>query len=189
MVRKSVHCWRFSVLSARCMFLEPSDEPTRGVNRRAVGSDRALVSGAGGARGWSWPPADRSEDLRSKGKLDLSECFIDAAFVAAKRGGCAVGNTKRGKGTKLVAVAERAGLPIAVYTASASPHEITLVQDALAQSHVAAQPAQLIGDRAYDGDGGDIRPRRTRSTTCRWRRACSTETSAGRCPIRPGRLT
>ena len=63
-----------------------------------------------------------------------------------------MGKTKRGKGTKLVAVADRAGLPIAVYTASASPHEITLVRDTLAQSHVAAQPTRLIDDRAYDSD-------------------------------------
>jgi transposase len=63
-----------------------------------------------------------------------------------------VGKTKRGKGTKLVAVADRSGLPIAVFTTSASPHEVTLVQDTLAQSHVAAQPARLIGDRAYDSD-------------------------------------
>ena len=27
-----------------------------------------------------------AEDLRSRGKLDLSECFIDATFVAAKKG-------------------------------------------------------------------------------------------------------
>jgi len=63
-----------------------------------------------------------------------------------------VGKTKRGKGTKLVAVADRTGLPIAVYAASASPHEITLVKDTLAQRHVAAQPTRLIGDRAYDSD-------------------------------------
>jgi len=66
-----------------------------------------------------------------------------------------VGKTKRGKGTKFVAVADRAGLPIAVYTASASPHEVTLVQGTLAQSHVAAQPTRLIGDRAYDSDRCD----------------------------------
>jgi len=33
---------------------------------------------------------------------------------------------ERGKGTKLVAVADDAGLPLAVHTASASPPEITL---------------------------------------------------------------
>lgn len=27
-----------------------------------------------------------AEDLRSRGKLDLSECFIDATFVVAKKG-------------------------------------------------------------------------------------------------------
>jgi len=30
-----------------------------------------------------------AEDLRSRGKLDLSECFIDGTFVVAKKGGCA----------------------------------------------------------------------------------------------------
>jgi transposase len=63
-----------------------------------------------------------------------------------------VGATKRGKGTKLMAVADRSGLPIALHTASASPHEITLVKDTLAQRHVAAKPSRLIGDRAYDSD-------------------------------------
>ncbi len=32
-----------------------------------------------------------------------------------------MGKTKRGKGTKLMAVADAAGLPLAVYTTSASP--------------------------------------------------------------------
>ena len=27
-----------------------------------------------------------AEDLRSRGKVDLSECFVDAAFIAAKKG-------------------------------------------------------------------------------------------------------
>ncbi len=43
-----------------------------------------------------------------------------------ERGGC-VGPTKRGKGTKLMAVADRFGLPLAACAASASPHERTLV--------------------------------------------------------------
>jgi transposase len=30
-----------------------------------------------------------AEDLRSRGKLDLSECFIDGTFVVAKKGGSA----------------------------------------------------------------------------------------------------
>jgi transposase len=63
-----------------------------------------------------------------------------------------VGKTKRGKGTKLMAVADRAGFPLAVYAASAAPHEVTLVGETLAQVFTAEQPARLIGDKAYDSD-------------------------------------
>ena len=90
--------------------------------------------------------------LRKRGELDLSECFIDATFVAARSGGGCVGKTKRGKGTKLMAMADRSGLPVAVHAASASPHEVTLVKETLAGSFVGAKPERLIGDRAYDSD-------------------------------------
>ena len=63
-----------------------------------------------------------------------------------------MGKTKRGKGTKLMAVADRAGLPLAIHTSSASPHEVTLVTATLAARLVAALPKRLIGDRAYDSD-------------------------------------
>jgi len=67
-----------------------------------------------------------------------------------------VGTTKRGKGTKLMAVADRTGLPVAVYTASASPHEVTLVPDTLAASFPTERPERLIGDKAYDSDPLDV---------------------------------
>lgn len=63
-----------------------------------------------------------------------------------------MGKTKRGKGSKLMAVAVRSGFPLAVYTTSASPHEVTLVPDTLSQTFVQEQPQRLIGDRAYDSD-------------------------------------
>ena len=69
--------------------------------------------------------------LRERGELDLSECFIDATFVVAKSGGGCVGKTKRGKGTKLMAMADRCGLPVAVHAASASAHEVTLAKETL----------------------------------------------------------
>jgi hypothetical protein len=34
--------------------------------------------------------------------------------------------TKRGKGTKIMAVADRNGLPVSVCAESATPHEVTL---------------------------------------------------------------
>ena len=42
--------------------------------------------------------------LRKRGKLDLEEAFVDATFASAERG-LAVGPTRRGKGTKIAAVA------------------------------------------------------------------------------------
>ncbi len=63
-----------------------------------------------------------------------------------------MGATKRGKGTKLMAVADRAGLPLAVCAASASPHEVTLVAATLDSRFVDELPQRLIGDRADDAD-------------------------------------
>jgi transposase len=63
-----------------------------------------------------------------------------------------VGPTKRGKGTKLMGLADLHGLPLAVYATSASAHEVTLVQETLEQGLTRQQPERLIGDRAYDSD-------------------------------------
>ena len=63
-----------------------------------------------------------------------------------------MGKTKRGKGTKLMAVADGSGLPGSVHAASASPHEITLVGKTLAAGFAPGEPERLIGDRAYDSD-------------------------------------
>jgi len=63
-----------------------------------------------------------------------------------------VGPTKRGKGTKIMAVADRHGLPIAVDVASASPHEIKLVDSTLKAGFLKESPQRLIGDKAFDSD-------------------------------------
>ncbi len=49
-------------------------------------------------------------------------------------------------------VADLNGLPVAAHAASASPHEVTLVRDVLAQGFTDGQPQRLIGDKAYDSD-------------------------------------
>jgi hypothetical protein len=66
-----------------------------------------------------------------------------------------VGKTKRGKGTKLTAIADGSSLPLAVHTASASPHEVTLVGETLSERFVEECPSKLVGDRAYDCDSLD----------------------------------
>ena len=69
-----------------------------------------------------------------------------------KKGGFAVGPTRRGKGTKIVALAAGNSLPLAVSVDSASPAECRLVEDVLAASFLDQHPARLIGDKAYDSD-------------------------------------
>ena len=63
-----------------------------------------------------------------------------------------MGKTKRGKGTKIMAMADRSGLPVAVHVESASPHEVTLVQATLSEMTTHKAPENLIGDAAYDSD-------------------------------------
>ena len=51
-----------------------------------------------------------------------------------------------------MAVADSAGLPVAVSVGSASPHEVTHVDATLAGRFIDELPERLIGDRAYDSD-------------------------------------
>jgi transposase len=74
---------------------------------------------------------------------------------ASQKGGTAVGKTKRGKGSKIMAIADCSGLPIAIHVSSASPHESQLVEPTLDARFVADEPKRLIGDKAYDSDSLD----------------------------------
>jgi len=78
-----------------------------------------------------------ARDLHARGGLDLSETFIEGPLPAPSR---CVGKTKRGKGTKIMALADRAGLPIAITIASASPHETQLVEQTLKASFLPDNP-------------------------------------------------
>jgi transposase len=93
-----------------------------------------------------------AQALHDEGYLDLQEAFIDGSFAPAKQGGARVGKTKRGKGSKIMAIADRQGLPVAVHVESATPHEVTLVHATLAQRFVNQLPVRLIGDNAYESD-------------------------------------
>ncbi|MDM8330157.1 IS5 family transposase [Desulfovibrio piger] len=90
--------------------------------------------------------------LEDNGLINLEECFIDGTFVVAKKGAQKLGKTKRGKGTKLMVIADASGLPIAVYTDSANPHEVRLVQATINEIVTLGRPRRIIGDRAYDSD-------------------------------------
>ena len=76
---------------------------------------------------------------------------------AGKKRGLAVGKTKRGKGTKIMAIADAGGVPVAAHIESASPHEVTLVEATIDSTFTEYAPDRLIGDKAYDSDGLDER--------------------------------
>jgi transposase len=93
--------------------------------------------------------------LHERGKLNLDEAFVDATFASAKKGASPSVPTKRGKGTKIVAIASGDGLPLAVTVESASPAECKLVEAVLAGCFLDELPERLIGDKAYDSDALD----------------------------------
>lgn len=56
-----------------------------------------------------------------------------------------------------MAIADSHGIPIAIHTTSASPHEVTLVENTLEQNLLAEDPKRIIGDGAYDSDPLDLK--------------------------------
>ena len=56
-----------------------------------------------------------------------------------------------------MAVADAAGFPLALHVASASPHEVTLVEDTLDRTFTTELPGRLVGDKACDSDKLDAR--------------------------------
>jgi transposase len=81
--------------------------------------------------------------------------FCGRDICSGQKRGRLVGKTKRGKGTKIMGLADRHGLPLALRTESATPAEVKLVTATLDARIVADVPQQLIGDKAYDSDGLD----------------------------------
>ena len=84
---------------------------------------------------------------------DVRRCLVQRG----KKGGDRIGPTRCGKGSKIMAIADCGGLPIAVGVTSASPNESTLVDQTLDRRHVSALPKRVIGDKGYDSDPLDTR--------------------------------
>jgi len=90
--------------------------------------------------------------VEQEGGFKLYECFVDGSFSKAKSGGDGIGCTKAGKGVKIMIMVDARGLPIAVSTGRASPHESTLVAPLFDFMVSVDFPEKLIGDKAYDSD-------------------------------------
>ncbi len=104
--------------------------PTMAAQRPA----NSLAAKAG--RRFTRPGEARSERILHRRQLQRGE----------KRGS-SVGPTKRGKGSKIMAIADGHGFPLSVYVASASPHETKLIEPTLDQRFLADLPERMIGDR------------------------------------------
>jgi len=83
--------------------------------------------------------------------------FYRWLFCSGKKRGDGVGKTKKGKGTKIMGLTDAFGLPIAIDATSASPHEVTLVDNTLDACFLENVPEKITGDMAYDSDPLDKR--------------------------------
>lgn len=83
-------------------------------------------------------------------------CYVDGMFVEAKGGGNGVGNTKCGKGTKLMVLTNNDLIPMAICVGSAGPHELKYLELLLESQFLEdVQIKKLVGDKAYDSDKHD----------------------------------
>ena len=61
-----------------------------------------------------------------------------------------MGKCRAGQATKIMVVADSAGLPIAVTIADGSRHDVSLVDQTLDQAVTDFLPSKLIGDKALE---------------------------------------
>jgi transposase len=96
-----------------------------------------------GASAWEARPGRKNQP---QGVLCRRNVFL------GKKGGDEVGKTKRGKGTKTMVLTDGNGLPLGALTASASPHEVTLIEPLLQSRLLNRRIRRLIYDQAADSD-------------------------------------
>jgi transposase len=106
-------------------------------------------------------PARAGERVTSPRPVATGRGVHRCLLHGGEKRGLAVGPTRRGKGTKVLAICTDHSLPLAVSIQSASPHESQLVEEVLGQSFLDELPERLIGDAAYDSDPLDHYLRKT----------------------------
>ena len=83
----------------------------------------------------------QTADVGRRLEMHAHEMTSRMTFALAKKGGAAVGPTRPGKGTKIMALVDRHGLPVAVHVASASPYEPVMF-------HHSTEPLRLPAHRS-----------------------------------------
>ena len=101
---------------------------------------QAQASVGSGYDGVSSTKAHRRDRSLHRRQLSISGCRL-------KRD---VGKCRAGNATKLMAVADSMGLPIAVRIADGSRHDVSMVEETLDEVVTDNLPNKLIGDKAFD---------------------------------------
>jgi transposase len=74
---------------------------------------------------------------------------------SGQKGGDEVGLTKRGKGSRIMAVVDANGLPIGLRVLTAGEHEVKQAEDTILECWTVELPERTIADRAFDSDALD----------------------------------
>jgi len=120
----------------------------------------AAAAAVGRAGGLAAGLARLARHAGPAGPLAMGRDLFGCHVLPSEKGGFAVGKTKRGKGTKAVVLVDGEGIPLGVLLASATPHEVTLAEPALATVRVPRRgrgrprmrPRRIVADRGYDSD-------------------------------------
>ena len=70
----------------------------------------------------------------------------------SKKGGAEVGNTKKGKGTKIMLMIDGEGIPLSAFITSASTAEVNTVETLIDNRLLEQMPERLLYDKAADAD-------------------------------------
>src|SRR5215469_5531497 len=124
---------------------------------RAIPDGPSPLPKLGAFRGHGKTPLDAGPAPQGSRRLGPQGMLCGRNLCSGQKRGRCVGKTKRGKGTKIMGIADGHGLPLALRAESASPAEVTLVEATLEERAVADVPERLIGDKAYDSDRLDER--------------------------------
>ena len=63
--------------------------------------------------------------------MNIQVAYVDATFVRGCLGGDKIGNTKCGKGSKIISIVNEDSKPLAAIVTSANPHEMRLFEQIL----------------------------------------------------------
>lgn len=97
--------------------------------------------------------ANAAERPRRRGTDRLVGSRGGRLVRSGEKGGDGVGNTKCGKGTKVVDIVDSHGTPLGIHLASANRNEVKLIEPLLDELQISDEvPEHLLYDKAADSD-------------------------------------